>query len=388
MGFTRFTKSIIILFILVGLTAGVSWAAEDLYVTNSRPGWNHTDIYKVFLNPMNGHGELTYIGQAPIGESYAMGCTPDNQRCYLISKWTNEFGYLDLADASWHSLPTVYDPEGNMVPQIGLAAFSPDGVLYVASQVDDQVYIVDTSTGVASLVGHIEEDVNRGHIVDIYGSDMAFTADGRLYLWTNSTQTMYELTLPDTDPGIIIGTKWFDQKDTFVTGLAFRANGWGGPVGSQTSPTKTFLVMDGSFPMYLNGSPFNYGWGDMANGSMNMCTLTIGYYKNHDWNGTGVHVCGVMVDEDFGANIMWNAKSKNFSMLFAQLIAAKLNVGDAGGLAVIDDAEAWLCSQDNAFDPATHELLWDADFADHSQKADANSFEGPLDDFNNSNHCD
>jgi len=105
---------------------------------------------------------------------------------------------------------------------------------------------------------------------------------------------------------------------------------------------------------------------------MQLCGFTIGYYKNYDWNGAGVNICGVSIDENAGKESLSNATGTNFSMLFAQLIAAKLNVNDAGGLSIIDDAEAWLCEQANAYDG--RQLIWDADFDSKAQKSLANQF--------------
>ncbi len=398
---THITKKIFIAFIFIGLCTGAGWAAEDLFLLDSRPGQDGSDIYRVTLDAMSGHGNLTLIRNVPVDESYALACTQDGERCYAIAKHTADFGYLDLGDNTWYSLPTVWDADviGDIVPEIVLAAFSPDGELFVASQSNESIYIIDVETGIATLVGQVEEDVARTTVVDIGGADMAFKADGQLCLWTNSTQTMYTLTLPDTYPGIVIATIEFNQPGTFVTGLAFRANGYGGPIGSLTNIGEPagqrggdFLVTDGDpFPMYLDGDEFIHAWGDMANGSMDLCTLTIGYYKNHDWEGGGVHVCGVPVGQGYGQEILSNARGNNFSMLFAQLIAAKLNVNDAGGIAVIDDAEAWLCEQANAAildDDVVVDLDWDAKFNNKTQKGLANSYKDPLDDFNNSNHCD
>lgn len=54
---------------------------------------------------------------------------------------------------------------------------------------------------------------------------------------------------------------------------------------------------------------------------------------------------GVSIDETLGHEIMAKAHWANFSKMVAQLITAKLNVNNATGLAVIDDAEAWLATQ-------------------------------------------
>ena len=40
--------------------------------------------------------------------------------------------------------------------------------------------------------------------------------------------------------------------------------------------------------------------------------------------------------------MLWNAKENTYSMLYAQLIAAKLNTNNASGIPAIDDPKAFL----------------------------------------------
>lgn len=134
--------------------------------------------------------------------------------------------------------------------------------------------------------------------------------------------------------------------------MAIRDNGKGDLVGF-THDHRIFLIdkANGStidtFNMYLEGSPYIiYEYGDMTVGPLVFCTRTIGYWMNHSWDDATVTICGGPVDQELVDTILWNARGNNFSMFFAQLIAAKLNCNDYVGIAAIDDAEQWLCNQE------------------------------------------
>jgi len=129
----------------------------------------------------------------------------------------------------------------------------------------------------------------------------------------------------------------------------------------------------------------------MTTGPLVLCTKTIGYWKNHDWPGT-VTINGFSIDQDFGScdvagekkpceGILWNAKGKDFSMLYAQLIAAKLNTNNVIGIPIIDDAEKFLAVNAPSL-PA---------FNDPIPKSLKGAYSGhveALSTFNENNHCD
>jgi hypothetical protein len=122
------------------------------------------------------------------------------------------------------------------------------------------------------------------------------------------------------------------------------------------------------------------------------CTKTIGYWKNHSWEGATVSICGVPIDETLGDEILWAARGKNFSMFFAQLIAAKLNTDNSSGLPFINEAEEWLCEQTTIIiydaDGNAIGLNWNKSFDSKRQKRRASRFWEDLDDFNNEYPCD
>jgi hypothetical protein len=175
-----------------------------------------------------------------------------------------------------------------------------------------------------------------------------------------------------------------NDGDHFFTGATFY------PDGSIIASNRSYQFhtqspIDGGdldiYWMYLNGAPYyGHSYGDMASGREpgegDPCTYTIGYWKNHSWDGAVVWVNGQPVDEALGQSIMWNAKGNNWSMFFAQLIAAKLNCATCP---VVLDADAFLATQ--------NVTGWYQAFANGAQKAAANVHKDALDAFNNSNHC-
>lgn len=388
---------------------------EQLYLVNSPIGSGLTHLYRVEINSGSSVANLYPLpavmgldpGEIPFTTVHSLAATVDGQKLYVIDKYINttiggtgKLAYYDLASPSWWEIDYV-KYMGNIVPGIVCAAFSRDGVLYVASEMTDSLYIVDPATAIATLIGEIRNTAT-GALVDIVGADMVFTADNSLYFWTNmaadSPRGLYKLTLPDPIPGTIDGifigeTMRVDPSEFFFfTGMAVRANGLGDLIGSNKNHddmmlySKTDASLIATLPMYLNGSPFDHEFGDMTVGQLGICTRTIGYWKNHPWNGQTVTICGEIVNEELGMQILWDARGKDFSMFFAQLVAAKLNTYDSSGVPVIDDAMAWLCMQPDIFN-GDGELNWHKSFDSQEQKQEASAHWEALDYFNNQYHC-
>lgn len=128
-------------------------------------------------------------------------------------------------------------------------------------------------------------------------------------------------------------------------------------------------------------------------------SYTIGFWKNHDWETRvypewvslePIYICGIQIPQSDGQMIMKNANNKNFSMLIAQLIAAKINAANgASPTPDFDEIEGWLKTQidcttlpkllsnyDNSFVPKT------------TQKNTANEYKDILDEYNNHDFLD
>lgn len=386
----------------------------------------HTHIYRVLIDETIPAATLVEIGLTyNFAQVDTAGTTIDGKKLYLVSKWgggvgNGRMGYLDLQTGAFknpdHSLAqplpdpsAVFVKEGGvMVPGVIMGAFSPNNTFFVGSQITDELYRLDVVSGMAHSLGVISVD---GGAIDLLGADIAFTADGRMFLWTNeSPKGLYEISMGPPLVAQYVGNSLLDP-DIFITGLAFRSNGFfqnspaiGELAGSTCCDYITVFDLDGNpstitdtnlFPMLCDcGSPqpgeYDYTYGDMASGALGSfpCVHTIGYWKNHDWEyvagiPTGVQICGIDIFQELGQDLL-KAKSRNFSMLTAQLIGAKLNTSGGAGLAIVSDAEAFLCDATGG--------QWDMPFTDKDQKAQANQYKDALDAFNNgsaiSMHCD
>lgn len=119
------------------------------------------------------------------------------------------------------------------------------------------------------------------------------------------------------------------------------------------------------------------------------CAFTIGFWKNHSWEGQTITFFEgtgdeLIIDEVIGQAALKTARGNNFSMLVAQLIAAKLNCGGddcTGG--DIDAAEDLL--QANGVTTAAD---FQNRFPNKQVKREAGTIKDALDRFNNSFPCE
>ena len=364
---------------------------ESLFLSDSAgPVDGVSYLFKVHIDPAMDRANLEPLpnGTLPYNQVDAIAGTPDGSTIYFVDKYstniapggdyygTGTLGAYDVASASYHAIGLLHDASGAIVPGIVLAGCSPSGTLYVASQNTDYIYTVDVSTALATPLGRAYNQAT-GTLIHELGADLAWTADGTTYLWTNTSNGagapsgMYRLALPST-PGDIEATYIGGMPGDFFTGIAIRGNGLGCLAGSsrddhihsqslssaQDNPGSPYL-------MYLGGVRYDYNYGDMSNGPMVLCTRTIGYYKNHDWYygspdyPATLTLCGVGITQNGNEDPFAEAgqpflngegydkrpNATDFSMLIAQLIAAKLNTGGSACLTWMDEIEKWLCEQ-------------------------------------------
>jgi hypothetical protein len=130
---------------------------------------------------------------------------------------------------------------------------------------------------------------------------------------------------------------------------------------------------------------FDATFGDMSIGPFMLCNTPMKYWRDQPWDGIRVTVLGARVYELLGKKIMVNAHKWNFSLLFAEIIAAKLNVNNSTGIAAIDEAETWMADQGLLNPNGT--LNWSKSFTSAAQKAQANAYVLALQTFNVSNPC-
>jgi hypothetical protein len=405
-----FSTGIALIFVFVILTIKIKAQSNEnevIYLSETQPigGDFTTSLFQVNLDPATkiaelfdlpdaGHG----LGKIPFDRAH-LACTPDGKKLYAVdfleknqtgySKPT--LGYLEVDNSSWHEIGTVKIDPTTALSGMGQAAFSTDGVLYVLSNHTDSLYTVDTGTAEATLVGKLN--------IVVQGADIAFAEDETLYLYTNAStgsthKGLYIVTLPpDSLEAIFLGP--LNPINENISGLAIRVNGYGDLLGSAFGG-KIYVIdkSDGSygeslpvFKMQHDNEDFPYEFGDMSLGPFALCTRSIGYWKNHSWNNVVITICGIKISETLGNDILWEARGKNFSMLFAQLIAAKLNTNNSTGIPEIDDAEVWLSSQPDIIN-LDLSLNWNKDFHSKQQKREAVYFWEALDAFNNMHECE
>lgn len=408
--------------------AQIAWAqdSEVLYLADTMgPADNLSAIFKVELTASAANLVLVPNGLFPFNHVDVLAAEPDGSKLWFVDDYygigddTGLMGWYEVADGSINTIgPITYN--GSRLVEIDQAAVAPDGTLFIAHNLSDAIYTVDKTTAEATVVGR--PITPGGVILDVQGADIAFAADGTFYLWINrelagAPQGLYIIDLPPVN-GYVTATWVGGQQDPErrFTGLAIRANGLGDLVGSISKGgyADTVAVVDkvtGDFisvvPLLKDGQPYDHVWGDMSIGPFPQeeppetneppvfCTYTIGYWKNHSWDGATVTILDVEIDEATGKEILRNAKSKNMSMLFAQLIAAKLNVNNASGVDIIDAAEDFL----SVLDEVTHDIMiqdasgewvinWNRDYDNDEVRAIAAHWKTLLDEFNNMYHCE
>jgi hypothetical protein len=382
---------------------------EVLYLSDTGKIYDgKTTLFRVDLKATTGTADLLALpdvgygpGAIPFDHVVAFGCNPDGTKIYCIES--------EISSPYFHFLG-VYDIESSTFIVLGLledmdfrtqqAAFSPDGFFYIGNASKDELWVVDTDPGSPTYlqVSRVGEILNQATSIppNVAGADIVFASDGSLFLWVNNgrwgaPRGLYSLVIPEAADSVVWATHLGQLNAARFTGMAIRANGYGDLIGSITSPMDSIFVIDrataseiASFPMYKDGLPYTiYRFGDMSVGPQRLCNKTKGYWKNHSWMDVGITICDILVEEEEGKKILWNARGRNYSMLFAQLIAAKLNTNNSTGIAEIDDAESYICAR------------WSSGWQDHvydripkREKSKVVALWKALDKFNNQFPCE
>ncbi len=183
-----------------------------------------------------------------------IGATPDGSTVYAVSEDTGHLGAYSVSDETFTDLGEIEGYPGEVVQ----VAVSPEGQLYMTSK-NDNLYTVNTSDLSATLVG--DTGINVG------GADIAFGADGTLYLYSSAITNLYTV---DTTTGL---ATFVGDTGKVLTGLAIRDGGTGQLVGSGTDDNIYVInktdgsVMD-TYPMVMDGESYDHKWGDMTVGEL------------------------------------------------------------------------------------------------------------------------
>jgi hypothetical protein len=247
-------------------------------------------LFRVSLNTVTGRAQLDPVqtncaglaqGEIPLNHADVMAATPDGSRLWLIEAGPYSaaplLAYHDLGVAgitlvgAITGLPAV----AAGVDNLDQGAVAPDGQLYITAVLSDELYVVSTSTAVATLIGPVR--MASGQLVDIKGSDIAFDSYGQLYLWVNYARGaalvgLYRLDLPAVVPGTVIANYLGGTYISFLSGMALQANGGGNPVLSSIYTDEIFMInktngtLIARYPMYRGNVRFNHIYGDMTIG--------------------------------------------------------------------------------------------------------------------------
>ena len=374
---------------------------EVLYLSDSALSSDgKSKLFRVDIDQVSGRAKLSLLpnGVVNYNQVDVLSSTPDGSRLYFMddgiySLQKATLAYYDVLSATVHEIGVVTS-NGINVYGFDQAAFSPDGTMYAASVITEKIYRINLDTAVATEVGNVINQ-STGLPLDVAGADLAFTVDGTAYFITNkdaATAGLYMISIP-AGQGDVIATFLAPLADQhLVRGLAVRANGYGDlPASTESDEVHVLNKTTGldvfpSLGLFLNDAPFDSKFGDMSIGPFSLCNTPMSFWRDHpSWEGVRVTVLGVPVNETLGKRIMVNAHRWNFSLLFSELIAAKLNVNNSTGIAVIDEAETWMAGQ--GLITPTGTLAWRKSFDSAEQKAQANEFIFQLQTFNVSHPC-
>lgn len=249
-------------------TAIATTGTETLYLSDSATGSIGTILFKVTLDDSTGHADLTELDTWPadhFDQVDALAATPDGRYVYAIDKNSGHLGQYDVVGDSFQDEGALTGSGGETFPGgVVMAAYSPTGTLYIASSATNKIYSVDTAAKTFSEVVTIQQSLK--------GTDIAFTADGTCYLIsTTDGQALYTV---DLSNGSV--TKKGSGTGHYFTGLGVRDAGTGDIVGSSTTNDTLYLISrDGvlgtGYPLYLDGSRYDYTFGDMTVGALDVC---------------------------------------------------------------------------------------------------------------------
>ena len=242
---------------------------EKLYLADS--GTDPTTLFEVTLNDNTGEAELTELlgpgeySDNDFDQTDAIATTPSGDEVLFYDKSSGHLGTYDIAADSFTDEGAISGDPGGVV----LAGYSPSGTLWAASQDTNELYTVDLMGGPS-----VTSQGDTG--IDLSGADLVFSSDGTMYIWTADTDDdgLYKVDDPGNDPTAVpVDEDNIGEKEERITGLAIRGGGNGDIVASDRDNDEIHVVdrTDGSiadsYEMTLDGSPYEYDFGDMTAGA-------------------------------------------------------------------------------------------------------------------------
>ncbi len=240
-------------------------------------------LFQVQIDDTNMRANLTLLPNGVLNYDHvdAIACTPDGAKIYFIDEDNKDvnspsiLGYYDVETATVTEVGNL-NVAGTTLRKIDQAAFSPDGILYITGNITDKLYRVDLTTAEVFEIGTVVDDLT-GATLNIVGSDIAFHADGSMYLFVNNEgpnfkRGLYLLTLPPQNGPVLATFLGAGTDPHKFRGLAVRANGNGDLVGSTgDDEIHVFNRVNADdllppLPVYLDGVLYDLAMGDMSIG--------------------------------------------------------------------------------------------------------------------------
>lgn len=248
-----------------------SHTVETLYLSSSEPvsGGQQTRLFTVALDSTSMQADLTelYVTTDPDFQRVdAIAASLDGTIVYLVDRDSSHLGSYDVGADTFTDHGAISGLPGLTV----LAAFSPTGELYVASNSTNKLYTVDFSgSPVATEVVTISG-------ATVNGADIAFDADEVLYLHSNSNDTLYTVDYDSSSATFGQATAVGSDTNVSLTGLAVRDSGNGALVGSSRTKDavvvfdKSTGVAGDEYAMHIGATPYDYLNGDMSVGALDV----------------------------------------------------------------------------------------------------------------------
>ena len=224
--------------------------AEFAYYLADFTEGSGTNIYGITLNDTDAN--LTLI--ANTGDEVHIAYNSANNLLYLVSKRGNQYTTLNPNVSS----PTISAPVSfneNLGQIIG-AAFSANGHLFLSSQSSNTIYAVNL----------VDNSISDYTVASITGGDIAFGNDQMLYLVSNHNGGKLYKTYPAGE-----------EPNTLLAEIPDMTTGLAGTESNQLLLSRRgqssldLFNTDGtqediSFALLLDGEPFTLHYGDMASG--------------------------------------------------------------------------------------------------------------------------
>jgi hypothetical protein len=258
-------------------STGGPGGTEELYLTNTTygsstdsPGDDETTLYSVDVGSSDANltQEFSFTS-AGSGDEFnhvvAIAASPDASRIYGIDKFSDRLGVYEPGSGDFSDEGVVQGSPGSVLQ----AAVSPADVLYITGYDDDGLYEVDTGASPpdANEVAQITD--GNGNPVAVGGHDIAFAADGTLYVMdanTGGDPVLYRVDDVSTGDAVEVGR----SGDYGGSGLAVRAAGTGNLVSSN-GDTDELVEIDpssgsvaGRYSLQVGTDTLDHVYGDMA----------------------------------------------------------------------------------------------------------------------------